>query len=53
MTMPIIKHTRYSSERFGDCEICGKWADSVYYRPDTGDFGHEKCLEKKEKKNEI
>lgn len=49
--------TRYSSRRYGDCEVCGKYCTEVYLQVEerkyeggwtrldcTDHFGHEKCL---------
>lgn len=54
-----LKLTRYSSERLGPCEVCGKHTSEVYHQmarklftDDEGQFwgvipglfGHERCL---------
>ena len=46
-----VKRTRHSSDRFGNCEICNKFVDSVYFNRNAGTFGHKECLE--ENKNSV
>lgn len=39
-----LKRTRASSEKFGNCEVCNKFVEDVYYDRSTGNFGHKECL---------
>ena len=33
-----MKPLKDSSEKYGNCEICGRWVDSVYYQVESRDY---------------
>lgn len=43
-----IRHTGKSSHKFGPCEYCGGWCDSVFLLrvKYSYTFGHKECLKK-------
>ena len=43
-----IKTTSYSSNRYGNCEVCNKYCSEIFKLKKKNNlmFGHKECLEK-------